>query len=229
MTRTKVLNVTGLVLTGLAFLFHFTYTDADVGAIALLVWSAVNLFTEGGLHERKLSATVVVNGLGAALGIATAAGWIHLSGTQTSQVLMLASQAVNLLFTEGGVMPDKSVAGTVALLLFLAPTILGCGHGTAITLPDPDTVLTADNANEVLVKAEALRVVARDAVAEAKVAGRISDATVAEFAKYDKLFTDAYGRARAAVNAGAIEKFRSEYRGLRDLMKQLAALAGGAK
>ena len=39
------------------------------GAIALIVYSTANLFTEGGMQHEKISRTSITNGIGAIIGL----------------------------------------------------------------------------------------------------------------------------------------------------------------
>lgn len=124
---TRVLNITGFAVTGLAMIFHFNFSSSQIGSIALLVFSVANLFTEGGVRQRKISGTVITNGLAALFAIATAAGWLHLSGEQASQVTMLVLQVVNL-FTEGGLVDVPMAVPPAMLFLSLGLAIIGTGH-----------------------------------------------------------------------------------------------------
>jgi hypothetical protein len=237
MSRTKAINVTGFVVTGLAMIFHFSFTDAQVGAVALLVWSVVNiLFAEGGDKNPlkwQLNATTVVNGVGAVLAIAGAAGWVHLADGTVSQILMLISQATNL-FTEGGIGDGdgdgKSTAAAALIGLSLSGVILttSCATGQQLGLPDPASIVTAEKANEALVKAQAVRVLARDTIASA-VAAKVpgADRAAEVFDVGDRIFTEGYRRCRLAIQSGDLERFRQVYGVLRDVALKLADLAQG--
>jgi hypothetical protein len=236
-SRTKAINLVGFLVTGLAVIFHFSFTDAQVGAIALLVWSVANqLFTEGGSWDPRkweFNATTVVNALGAAIAIGGSAGWLHLASGTVTQVLMLASQAANL-FTEGGIgQGDGDGQSTVAaaligLSLAAVVTTTSCATGQPLGLPTPESIVSVQKANEALVKAQAVRVLARDTIASAVVAKVPGADKAAEvFDVGDRIFTEGYRRCRLAIAAGDLERFRQVYGVLRDVSIKLADLAQG--
>ncbi len=234
-TQTKVLNITGVVVLAFCTLFHLTFSNDTVGAIALLVWSVAQLFTEGGVRHKAISPTIIGNGLAAIGALLAAAHLVTFASADITRAAMLLSSALNL-FTEGG-LTDNDVPPGIAAALMLAlflPFSTGCSTiaNDIPQLPTADKVVTVDQVNEALVKAQAVRDLARDAVAAAASQNLISDAVVADFDKYDHLFTDAYREARSAVKTGNLDSARQLYTQIRSVVMTLqqmaAAHAGGA-
>jgi len=128
-TQTKVLNVTGLAVLTFCTLFHLTFSNATVGAIAMLVWSVAQLFTEGGVRHKAISPTVIGNGLAAIGALLAAAHLVSFNTADVARAAMLLSSGLNL-FTEGGVIdgdqpqPSQSGRATGTLLASLAVAVV---------------------------------------------------------------------------------------------------------